>query len=395
MRIFKEKSGTAMAVGAIALVSGLWHSAEAKPKKTVLGFYASWSPPTVRYDKITHLMYAFLTPGGSGDISGSVPGNIISEAHSNGVKVIASIGGSNNSSGYPSLAASSSGRSAFANACKSIVNGGADGVDIDWEFPANGEDSANLTLLLKAVRNAIGPTKLISIELAPNDEKGKWVSKSALDIADYYSVMAFDFTGDFPGSPVGQPSSYQQSVIGIYYWWRNRGVTQSKVVLGVPFYGKNFDAGGTAVDYKDIMSANPGLPPDADQIGKTWFNGVTTMTKKATYVAQNGYGGIMIWQLDGDVTGSKSLLDAVNTGLAAPEVSVAPALPSARGGYASGPALTRLGFPGSARQRNGTQLRILDLTGRSLPAARLSGTAPAAGFYAIDAASSQPQRAKD
>jgi GH18 family chitinase len=319
MRILQGIGAKTAALGALALLCG---AAQAAPKKPVLGFYSSWAPPSVRWDKITHLMYAFLLPSGGGSFSNDVPGSLISEAHSHNVKLIASIGGAHNSTEFPGFAASSSGRSAFANSCKAVVNAGADGVDIDWEYPANAQDSANFTLLLKAVRSAIGASKIISMDLAPTNEKGQWVSRSALDIGDFYNCMAYDFTGDFPGSLVGQHSSYNASVIGIYYWWKNRGVAKEKVVMGVPFYGKNFNAGGTPVDYKDIMSANPGLSPDADSVGKTWFNGVTTMKKKATYVAQNSYGGVMIWQLGGDASGSKSLLDAINDGLSAAPISI-------------------------------------------------------------------------
>jgi chitinase len=383
MRNFKANLGTVCALG--AMLSGGFSPAEAKPKHPVLGFYTSWAPPSVRYDKITHLMYAFLDPSSSGSISGSVDGGVVSAAHNAGVKVIASIGGANNSDGFPSLAASSSGRTNFANACKSIVNGGVDGVDIDWEFPANAQDSANFTLLLKAVRAAIGSGKILSMDLAPNDEKGHWVSHSAIEVGDFYNVMAYDFTGNYPGSPVGQHSSFNQAVYGLYYWWKNRGVAKTKVILGVPFYGKNFNNSGNPVDYRDIMSANPSLSPDADQVGQTWFNGVTTITKKSTYVAENGYGGVMIWQLGGDAGGSKSLLDAVNKGLEAPEIVAIAPIGASAPGYASRRAVTLLGLAGET-----AGLRIRDLSGREIVPSARNLAAPAAGVYTLQAGETRP-----
>jgi chitinase len=361
---------------------------DAKPKKPVLGFYTSWAAPQVRYDKITHLMYAFLLPSGNGSISGAVPGDLISTAHAAGVKVIASIGGANHSEAFIPLAASASGRTTFANACKAIVDAGSDGVDIDWEYPSNAADSANFTLLLKAVRAAIGPNKLISLDLAPNDEKGRWVSQSAVNIADFYNVMAYDFTGSFPGSVVGQHSSYQQSVIGINYWWKNRGVPKEKVVMGVPFYGKNFSNGGNPAEYKDIMAANPGVSPDADQVGQTWYNGFTTMKKKATFVAENSYGGIMVWQLGGDTSpGPKNLLDAIELGLAAPPVAISAPAASGRGLEASDNAsLAWLGSQGAGLASRGLSVRSID--GRmigSRGAANASTAAPSAsGIYLIE-----------
>jgi GH18 family chitinase len=191
--------------------------------------------------------------------------------------------------------------------------------------------------------------------------------------------MAFDFTGDFPGSAVGQHSSYQQGVFGINYWWRNRGVAKEKVVMGLPFYGKNFNAGGAAVDYKDIVGANPGLSAEADQVDQTWFNGPTTIKKKATYVAENSYGGVMVWQLAGDTSpGAKSLLDAIEQGLAAPPVSIAIGIAGKARAQAS-PALIWIASQGAAN--NGSVIRIRAIDGR------LSGTAafsrPAAGMHLI------------
>jgi spore germination protein YaaH len=294
---------------------------QAAPKKPVLGFYASWAPPSpVHYSKISHLMFAFLFPSAGGQVTGpAVPSNVVSSAHAAGVKVIASVGGANHSTVFPSMAANASARTTFANSMRDYINSnGIDGVDIDWEYPANAQDSANLTLLLKAVRSAVGTSKLITMDMAPTHEKGQWVSKSSLEICDFYNVMAYDFTGSFPGSVVGQHSTYNHGVLGVTYW-KNRGAPRERVIMGVPFYGKNFDAGGAAVDYKDIMAANPNISPDADSVGRTWFNGVTTMKKKSAYVAQQGYGGVMIWQLAGDApAGSKSLLDAIETGYNTP-----------------------------------------------------------------------------
>ncbi|MDB5048781.1 MAG: chitinase [Fibrobacteres bacterium] len=378
---------TRVVAAAGVLLPAFLMPAEAKPKLPVFGFYTSWAPPSVRYDKITHLMYAFLNPGGGGQITGSVPGDVISTAHGAGVKVIASIGGANNSSGFPTLAASASGRSAFAGACKAIVDAGADGVDIDWEFPANATDSTNFTLLLKAIRASIGASKLITLELAPTDEKGRWVPKGSVDIADFYTAMAFDFTGDFPGSVVGQHSTYQQGVLGINYWWRNRGVRKDKVVMGVPFYGKNFNAGGSAVDYKDIVNANPGLAAAADSVGKTWFNGPVTIKKKATYVAEQAYGGVMIWQLGGDTSpGAKSLLDAIEQGLAAPAVRITAREGGKNPSGGSGsPALAWIASQGSPE--NGTSVRLRAVDGRLSATYGTSGanrSMPAAGIYLIE-----------
>jgi GH18 family chitinase len=233
-----------------------------------------------------------------------------------------SIGGVNNSAAFPGIAGNAGSRSTFASSVKSILDqNNVDGVDIDWEFPANAQDSANFTLLLKAVRSAIG-TKLISCDVAPDGEKGQWVSRSATAIPDFWNIMAYDYTGNFPGSLIGQHAPYSKATVALTYW-RAKGAPKDHVILGLPFYGKDFNAGGNAVPYSQIIGSNPGLSNDADSVGRTWFNGVTTIKKKATYVAQNSYGGVMIWEMNMDASGAKSLMDATLQGLQAEPVSLA------------------------------------------------------------------------
>jgi GH18 family chitinase len=295
----------------------------AAPKKPVLAFYTQWNAPgSVDFSKITHLLFAFSLPNGGGSVNGYVPGGVVSQAHAAGVKCMISIGGVNNSAAFPGIAANAGSRTAFANSVKSILDqNNVDGVDIDWEFPANAQDSANFTLLLKAVRAAVG-TKLISCDVAPDGEKGQWVSRSAATIPDFWNIMAYDYTGAFPGSLIGQHAPYSKATVAMTYW-RAKGAPKDHIIMGLPFYGKDFNAGGNAVPYSQIIGANPGLSPDADSVGRTWFNGVTTIKKKATYVAQNSYGGIMVWEMNMDASGSKSLMNAALEGLQAEPVSLA------------------------------------------------------------------------
>jgi chitinase len=350
-------------------------AAHGKPKLPVLAFYAEWDQPgSVDYNKVTHILLAFSLPQGGGSVQGYVPGGLVSSAHGAGVKVIASIGGANHGSIFPGIASSAGARSTFANSCKSLIdNNQLDGVDIDWEYPLNASDSANFTLLLKAVRSAIG-SKLLTIDVAADGEKGAFIHKSALLIPDFVNVMSYDFTGSFAGSAIGQHAPYSKATSNLNYW-RVKGVPMDKLILGVPFYGKDFNAGGNAVPYGQIMSSNPSLSPDADSVGRTWFNGVTTMKKKATYVAQNNYGGIMIWELAQDAGGSKSLLEAVNQGLLAqPLVAIAPRTAAGdKTGYG------RLILSLSASGIPGADLGFRDMLGHRREV--VSGAAPVSGAY--------------
>ncbi len=351
--------------------------ATAAPKKPVLAFYAQWDAPgSVDFSKITHLLFAFSLPNSGGSINGYVPGGVVSQAHSAGVKCMISIGGVNNSYAFPGIA--SGARQAFASNIKSILDqNNVDGVDIDWEFPANAQDSANFTLLLKAIRSAIG-SKLISVDVAPDGEKAQWISRSATAIPDFWNVMAYDYTGDFAGSLIGQHAPYNKATVAMNYW-RAKGAPKNTIIMGVPFYGKDFNAGGGAVSYSQIIGGNPGLSNDADSVGRTWFNGVTTITKKATYVAQQSYGGIMVWEVAQDAAGSRSLLDAIGKGLQAEPVSISE--------YRKGAdeAAGRMGVPGKTwialtGAQSASRLSISVPTHDALGHARVSPQASGAYF---------------
>jgi GH18 family chitinase len=103
-------------------------------------------------------------------------------------------------------------------------------------------------------------------------------------------------------------------------YWLGRGLPKAKAVLGVPFYGYGFGAAFRKRDYPyaAIVASHPGAE-NLDQIGDTiWYNGIPTIRAKARYVAEQGLGGMMIWSLDYDVKGERSLLTAVHEGLTQP-----------------------------------------------------------------------------
>jgi GH18 family chitinase len=43
-----------------------------------------------------------------------------------------------------------------------------------------------------------------------------------------------------------------------------------------------------------------------------YFNGIDTVQKKVCYVRQNGFGGVMIWELGQDTADDSSLLRAAS-----------------------------------------------------------------------------------
>lgn len=143
--------------------------------------------------------------------------------------------------------------------------------------------------------------------------QGQWsdmVSDKALANVDYIYIMSYDATGAWAPNNPGQHAPYHKSVKDIQYY-KKRNVKDSSIVLGVPFYGKDF-TGGTVVGklYPEIV----GLAKDAsqqDSIGMLWYNGQPTIQKKTELAIDNGNGGVMVWEITQDVKGKQSLLNTI------------------------------------------------------------------------------------
>lgn len=130
--------------------------------------------------------------------------------------------------------------------------------------------------------------------------------------------MAYDGAGPWEPNAPGQHSSLPFARGNIDYWLR-RGLPKSKAVLGVPFYGYGFGEAFKKRDYPylTVLASYPGAEK-RDQVGNTvWYNGIPTVTAKSKYVVDEGLAGIMIWSLDYDVPGDRSLLSAIDTALKA------------------------------------------------------------------------------
>jgi len=91
------------------------------------------------------------------------------------------------------------------------------------------------------------------------------------------------------------------------------------MTLGVPFYGYGYGPEITSpaisMDFGEIVTAFPGAElvdewtmPDGKII---YYNGIPTMKQKVM-LAREKASGIMIWQIQGDAEGDKSLLKVIN-----------------------------------------------------------------------------------
>jgi GH18 family chitinase len=279
----------------------------------VVGYFPTWtgSIDSIQYTKLTHINYAFVLPTTSGGLTGvSMSGDarllgLVQRAHNAGVKVLISVGGWNggDDSGFVGMAASSTARAAFVNNVVTFINNyGLDGVDIDWEYPdPNTSEATNYATLMSQLSTAMHDRgKLLTAAVVAKDWYGPGILSSVFGYVDYLVLMAYD-RSPAPHSPY----SYADSSIT---YWANRGLPQSKTVLGVPFYGSN--SSGTQKSYRAIVAADPNAP-NTDYSGGFYYNGIATMKQK-TSLSLSRATGVAIWELTQDTNGSTSLLNAIS-----------------------------------------------------------------------------------
>jgi GH18 family chitinase len=303
---------------AISLVAAMLHAQD----KMIVAYVPNWIAlnsfaGTIDYAKLTHVNVAFENPSNDeGDLSFSHKDEaLIAAAHAAGVKVLVSIGGGS-ASGDKILQAryfdliSEGKRAGFATRLASYVSThGFDGLDVDIEGPSINDDYGAFVHELAAPLKSHG--KLLTAALSKG-YGGNKVPDAALAEFDFVNIMAYDGAGYWNPNAPGQHSSMEFAQSNVTYWL-SRGLPKSKAVLGVPFYGYGFGEAFRKRDYSyaDILATYPGAE-NGDQAGNTiWYNGIPTIKAKSQYVVHQGLAGVMIWSLDYDVKGERSLLSAI------------------------------------------------------------------------------------
>jgi chitinase len=298
-------------------------SANAHAQKRIVAYVPNWVDlnsfsETIDYAKLTHINIAFENPtNAAGDLSfNQKNAGLITKAQANGVKVLLSIGGGS-ASGNKTLLnryfnlLNETNRAGFTTKLADYVSAhGFDGLDVDIEGPSINEDyGAFIAELAKALKPR---GKLLTAALSKG-YGGNQVPDSVFAHLDFVNIMAYDGAGYWNTNAPGQHSSMEFARDNVRYWLE-RGLPKTKAVLGVPFYGYGFGEAYRKRDYSysALLSAYPGAE-NADQVGNTiWYNGIPTIKAKTRFVVDEGLGGVMIWSLDYDVKGGRSLLSAIH-----------------------------------------------------------------------------------
>jgi chitinase len=375
----------------------------------VIGYFPAWGVygrdyhvPDIPAEHLTHVLYAFANVSAAGecelgdpyaDIDKFYPGDtwdagalrgsfhqlqLLKQAHPH-LRTLLSVGGWTWSGRFSDAALTDGSRERLASSCvRMIQEYDFDGLSIDWEYPVEGglegnttrpEDGANHRLLMQALRDELDRAGLddgaeyeLSMAASANPAYVAHLDVEALDgLVDWFDVMAYDFRGSWssltglqsplfeaPGDPADGATVFNGAAAVEAYL--ARGVDPSRIVLGLPFYGRGW-AGVPDVD-DGLFQPFSGLPTgtweagvfDYSDLAENWitpatahyepsaeapwihdaelgvmitYEDPTSVGRKAQYVKDRDLGGIMFWELSSD-TDDDELLTAITDVLGRP-----------------------------------------------------------------------------
>lgn len=271
---------------------------------------------SIQFCQLTHLNIAFANPDKNGNLlfNGDID-KLIKYAKSVNPKIIISIslaGGvisEEQASNWSFLIDKPENRpSLIQNIVKFVELHQLDGVDVDLEWNAVTTGYSGFIIELK---KSLSERKKLLTAALPNNSRFENINQAALDAFDFINIMAYDSTGPWTPDKPGQHSSFEFAKEGINFWHKLQNVPSDKLTLGVPFYGYNFtNPDVTSATYNEIIIAGTQFA-DQDELGKIYYNGKSTISKKVEFASQNT-GGIMIWEIAQDSFGEHSLLDVIH-----------------------------------------------------------------------------------
>lgn len=271
-------------------------------------------------------------------------------------KTLLSIGGWTYSANFAAPASTPQGRLTFAkSAVKLLADCGFDGLDIDWEYPANDSQAADFVSLLEAVRAEldsyavrVGIDKqkfLLTVACPAGPDNFRKLRIGEMDrYLDFWNLMAYDYAGSWESVAAHQanlfpsrkdPKTTPFSTEAAVQHYLSQRVAASKLVIGCPLYGRAFaetkglghpfsgtGEGSWEQGVWDFRALPRGKVEEDKETVASWCYDKSTKTlvsydsewvakRKAEWVKEEHLGGVMWWESSGDAKDEKALIGKV------------------------------------------------------------------------------------
>lgn len=325
----KIKMMMAVALGVLASCGSVKSGEEAlvvsRNSKVVVAYVTSWSEVMPDPQYMTHINYAF------GHVNENFNGvKIDNEKRLKQIvdlrkqkpelKVLLSIGGWG-SGRFSEMAANDEYRRAFAADCDRVVKEFAlDGIDIDWEYPTSSmanissspDDTENFTLLMQDIRAAIGNEKELTLATVAS---ARYIDfKAILPFVDFVNIMAYDMASAPKHHSALYPSGHSGDITsdGAVTAHLKAGVPPSKLVMGMPFYGRGGDGYPSFQDYNKVGNTDTQYTEKWDEMAQVpyladkndtlvfGFENPRSLAIKCQYILDKDLLGGMYWDYSGD-----------------------------------------------------------------------------------------------
>jgi chitinase len=235
-----------------------------------------------------------------------------------------------------------------------ITDWGFDGLDVDWEYPQESQQANDYVLLLKACREKLDDYAaqhsnnyhfLLTVAAPAGPARYSVMDLEGMDpYVDQWHLMAYDYAGSWDMTTGHQSSLFvnpdnleatkfnTQTAVDDYI---KRGIDPSKIVIGIPLYGRAFENtdglgrsfGGIPSGegiyegtylYKDLPRPNAqeilddvamavySYDPNTKEL--ITYDTVQTAQAKTRWMMDRELGGMVFWEAAGDKVGEKSLI---------------------------------------------------------------------------------------
>lgn len=220
----------------------------------------------------------------------------------------------------------------------SLLNSrGGNGVNVDFEGMGSSDKIPfkNFMMNLKSALVAANPNYELSVALYAVDWSGSFDIPNLNSVVNDFIIMGYDYyysgsTTAGPESPLYNfQTSYNYTVAKSITYYLKQGVTPSKLLLGLPYYGREWSTAAalapaattgsfTSTRTYAYVKGNPATYTSAakkwepncfnpyysfmvsGQQRQCWIDDVYSMGRKFDLVKQRGIGGIGIWALGYD-----------------------------------------------------------------------------------------------